>query len=697
MEEETIFADNAKLRRFAEKTLEETAIDNDDLSEKSPENIASMVHELRVHQIELEMQNEELRRIQGELEKTQNRYSHLYDFSPVGYFSISEKGVIKEANLTISSMLKRDRGALIGKPLTQFVLKDDQDIYYKCKQHLLKTEAPQVCELRLLSDNRHEFHARLECLIITTKDDSMGEIRIAVSDVTELKLKENELRNSRHKFMSMVENIGIGVSLISSRMEVLELNRQMRKWFPAVDTATRPICFKVYNDPPGDTVCGWCPTHKTLQDGKVHKSTTSTPTASGIRNYRITSSPIVDSEGKITAAIEMVDDITEQLYLEKQLHQAQKMESIGNLAGGIAHDFNNILFSVIGFTELALDEAAKGSTMEDSLQEVHAAGKRAKELVSQILSFARKSNEEIKPVNLGKIVRESLKLIRSSVPSDIEIRKIIDSSSLVLGNSTLLQQVLMNLAINATDSMEANGGILDVCVSDVTVDQSFAEKHDLPGPDDYVKITVSDTGRGIPPDKIQLIFEPYYTTKDLGKGTGLGLASVYGTVKKYGGTITVESQPDQGTVFTILLPVSGKENAVQPYQPEALPRGVEKILFVDDELPIVKMGQQVLERLGYEVTTKTSSIEALELFQEKPNEFDLVITDMTMPDLTGEKLAVELMKVRRNIPVIICTGYSKKISDEKASEFGIKAFAYKPMVKSDLAKTVRKVLDDAKG
>jgi PAS domain S-box-containing protein len=696
MEKEITSTDKAMLRRLAEKALEETT-DHGDLSKKSPVDIESLIHELRVHQIELTMQNEELRRIQQELEQTKNQFAHLYDFSPVGYLSISEKGVIEKANLTIASILGVERGNLIGKWLTHFVQKEDQDIFYRLRARLLETQAPQVCELRLLADGGKAFHARLECLIVKTKDDHIDEIRVAVSDVTAIKQAENELQESRQKFMSMVENIGIGVSLISPKMEVLELNRQMRDWFPKADAATKPICHRVFNYPPSDTVCDWCPTLKTLQDGKLYESTTSTPTAGGIRNYRIVSSPIMDSEGEITAAIEMVEDITERLDLENQLRQAQKLESIGNLAGGIAHDFNNILSSIIGYTELSFDEVTKGSVLEDNLQEVYTAGKRAKELVSQILVFARQTNEEVKPVNIGEIARESLKMIRSSVPSDIDIRKMINSDSLVVGNSTMMQQVFVNLATNAADAMEDTGGTLEVAVSDVVVDQSFAKVHNLLGPGDHVKITVADTGVGISPEAMKSIFDPYYTTKQLGRGTGLGLASVHGTVKKYGGAIMVESQPGRGSIFTILLPVTRKQKVVHPYRPESLPRGTEKILFVDDELPIVKMCQQALERLGYEVTTRTSSIEALELFQATPNAFDLVITDMTMPNLTGEKLAVELMKVRPNIPVILCTGYSKKISDEKALEFGIKALAYKPMVKSELANTVRKVLDEAKG
>jgi CheY-like chemotaxis protein len=241
--------------------------------------------------------------------------------------------------------------------------------------------------------------------------------------------------------------------------------------------------------------------------------------------------------------------------------------------------------------------------------------------------------------------------------------------------------------------MEEAGGVLSVSLKDVVLNKKGLLVGMKAG--DYIEIKVSDTGVGIAPEIINSIFEPYFTTKGVGEGTGMGLAMVQGVIESHGGKITVDSQLEKGTTFTIYLPSTKKQSDQMAYVPEELPTGSERILFVDDEAPIAKMGGQILERLGYSVTTRTSSIEALELFQTKPNDFDLVVTDMTMPNMTGDKLAVELMKIRSDIPVILCTGYSKKISDETASEVGIKAFAYKPVVKSDLAKTVRKVLDSA--
>jgi CheY-like chemotaxis protein len=267
-----------------------------------------------------------------------------------------------------------------------------------------------------------------------------------------------------------------------------------------------------------------------------------------------------------------------------------------------------------------------------------------------------------------------------------------------MGNQTQVYQLMMNLCTNAAYAMEERGGgALTVSLKDIVADRSFADKKLDLAHGDYIEIVVSDSGTGIPPEIIDSIFDPYFTTKVPGEGTGMGLAMVHGIVESYEGAITVSSDMGKGTTFTIYLPITRKRKIQHPYEPaELLPTGNERILFVDDEAPIAKMESLELERLGYQVTTRTSSVEALELFKSKPNTFDLVITDMTMPNMTGDKLAVAIMKIRLDIPVILCTGYSKKISNGTASDIGIKAFAYKPIVRADLAKTVRKVLDAAK-
>ena len=383
----------------------------------------------------------------------------------------------------------------------------------------------------------------------------------------------------------------------------------------------------------------------------------------------------------------------EKEKLETQLLQSQKMESIGTLAGGIAHDFNNILTSIIGYTELALTDVEKGSLVEENLQEVRKGGNRARDLVKQILTFARQGEKRLSPIRVSLIAKEALKLIRSSIPASIQIEQNIVSDSSIVGDTTRIHQILMNLCTNAAQAMEDDGGVLRVSLTDVNFDADFSGTQITLKPGNYLELTVSDTGTGISPDTIPSIFEPYYTTKAPGQGTGMGLAMVHGIVQSHGGEIAVESEMGKGTVFRIYLPVTKKDAESIEYKTEDLPTGSERILFVDDELPIAEMGSQMLERLGYTVTMRTSSIEALALFRNKPDRFDLVITDMTMPHMTGDKFALELMKIRSDIPVILCTGYSKKISDEQAAEIGIKAYTMKPLVMRDLATMVRKVLN----
>jgi PAS domain S-box-containing protein len=290
-----------------------------------------------------------------------------------------------------------------------------------------------------------------------------------------------------------------------------------------------------------------------------------------------------------------------------------------------------------------------------------------KQVEEQLKAEREKLEEKLGPIQIDKILEEVLHFIRSSIPTTIEIDKKIDSNSLIIGNQTQVHQILMNLFTNAAHAMEDEGGTLGITLKDILFDKSLSKELDLKS-GNYIELAVSDTGIGIPPEISDSIFEPYFTTKDPGEGTGMGLAMVQGIVESYGGKISVNSILEEGTTFTIYLPVTRKRKIQRQYDHEQLPMGTERIMFVDDEAPIAKMGSLGLERLGYQVDTRTSSVEALELFKSKPNGFDLVVTDMTMANMTGDKLAIELMKIRKDIPVILCTGYSKKISDATAVE-----------------------------
>jgi len=370
------------------------------------------------------------------------------------------------------------------------------------------------------------------------------------------------------------------------------------------------------------------------------------------------------------------------------------MESIGTLAGGIAHDFNNILYSIIGYTELALDDTEKETQLHDNLQELLVAAHRARDLVKQILTFSRQADRKLKPLKIQLVVREALKLIRSSLPSTIEIhQKISNTCGLVMADATQIHQVAMNLLTNAYHAMEHEGGKLGVTLKEVDLDvDDLKDPGMLAG--SYVCLTVEDTGAGIDEYVIDRIFEPYFSTKEKDKGTGLGLAMVHGIVKSYGGNIRVYSEPGKGTAFHVYLPViqtqaeTKETRIISPVE-----GGKERILIVDDEEQIVRMTQQMLKRLGYHVTARTSSIEALEAFRATPDKFDLVITDMTMPNMTGVHLTQKLIEIKSGIPVIICTGFSEKISEHKASIMGIRGYVMKPVVRSELAKKIREVLE----
>ena len=401
-----------------------------------------------------------------------------------------------------------------------------------------------------------------------------------------------------------------------------------------------------------------------------------------------------DKKGNPIGSVINLRDISHQKKLETQLKRAQKMEAIGTLAGGIAHDFNNILSSVIGYTELALDNEKRGSFQYQNLQEVLSAGHRAKDLVKQILTFSRQVDQKQKPIQVKPLVKEALRMLRASIPSTVEIEQHVQSDALVMGDPTQIHQILMNLCTNAAHAMEDNGGLLTVSLLDAELDSDVISHHpDLkPGP--YIKLTVTDTGLGISPDVMEKIFDPFFTTKEKGKGTGLGLSVVHGIVRSHGGGIYVYSEPGKGSIFEVCLPVIESRFKPEEKADRPIPTGTERILFIDDEPVITNLGKQVLESLGYDVVARNSSIEALELFKEKRDRFDLVITDMTMPHMTGEKLAENLMQIRPDIPVILCTGFSFMIDEQKALNMGIRAFISKPMLKQEIAETIRQVLDE---
>lgn len=385
----------------------------------------------------------------------------------------------------------------------------------------------------------------------------------------------------------------------------------------------------------------------------------------------------------------------EKAALEAQLLHTQKMESIGTLSGGIAHDFNNLLSIILGNTEMAMDDVPEWHPARLNLNEIQTASLRARDVVRQLLSFGRKTDPKQRPVKLVQIVEDELKFLRSSIPTSIEIRQNIqiDTDDTIFADSSQINQVIINLFTNAAHAMEDTGGVITIGIEKIYLDQISAPFYPDLSPGNYVKLTVSDTGTGIDPEIADRIFDPYFTTREIGKGTGIGLSVVHGIVKSHNGAISVDSEVGKGTTFSILFPVAEQEAVIETEAVEKLPTGNERILFVDDEKSMAEIGRHRLERLGYKVEAKTNPIEALELFRADPDQFDIVITDMTMPHITGDKLVKEILKIRPDIPTILCTGFSEKIDEEKAKKIGIRGYIEKPFDRGTLSRIVRNVLD----
>lgn len=527
------------------------------------------------------------------------------------------------------------------------------------------------------------------------------EIRVAdrtahlQKEITERELAENELKQYAQKLAIHIENTPLGVIEFNPDFKVVQWNQAAEQIFgytreEAIGQKTEDIILPKTSLNHVEEV--W---RDLLAKRGGTRSTNQNITKDGkTLTCEWYNTVLVDPRDQVVGVASLVMDISEAENLAEQLRQAYKMEAIGTMAGGIAHDFNNILAAMLGFADMALFDIPDTNPAKYKIEQVLMAGNRAKELVQHILSFSRKEAKEKFPTQIHLLIQETLKLLRASIPTTIEIEQNIDPLCCnILADPTQIHQVLMNLCTNAAQSMEESGGTLEVILSEVqlTVEDLKHEPHLSPGR--YACLTVKDSGIGIAQENQDKVFDPYFTTKEVGKGSGMGLAVVVGIVKSHDGMITVDSKAGAGTTFNVYLPAI-EEQALKTIEDTApVPTGTEKILVVDDEEIIVDMTKKRLVKLGYQVTTRTRSVDALELFCSAPDFFDLVITDQTMPQLTGEQLAKKLIEVRSDTPIIICTGYSSRIDAEKAKFVGIRAFLAKPIDTRELAKAIRQVLN----
>ncbi|MEN8136357.1 MAG: PAS domain S-box protein [Thermodesulfobacteriota bacterium] len=519
-----------------------------------------------------------------------------------------------------------------------------------------------------------------------------GEFILSVArDLSESKDFEEKVIQEKNKLEAVVAALGDGLTVLDREFTILYQNEIHKR---LVGGHIGKHC---YNGIHGkDTVCEGCLLTKCYEDGQAHRRETMRKKDGNVKYFEISASPLKNSQGLIFGGIETVRDITDRKQLEMQLQESQKMEAIGTLAGGIAHDFNNILTAIIGNSELAKLSIKAERDPTNYVDLVLDAGARATELVKQILAFSHKKEIELQIFEPHLIVMEALKMLRSSIPSTVDFQENIDNEcGLIEADPTKIHQIVINLCTNALHSIENEKGALSISLSREEITAAQVSGKDVsPGP--FIVLSVSDTGHGMNNEMIERIFDPYFTTKEEGRGTGLGLAIVHRAIKDYRGFISVESEPEKGTNFKVYLPAVTKDLALSGNgeKEKNLPRGNERILVVDDEKTIADMLEAFLEGLGYTVTAIMNSSDALEKIRAKPDQFDLLITDQTMPRLSGFEMAQAALQITSDLPIILFTGHSSVVSETDALEIGIKKYAFKPIKLNQLAKTVRGLLDD---
>jgi PAS domain S-box-containing protein len=501
---------------------------------------------------------------------------------------------------------------------------------------------------------------------------------------------EKELRNAKEEWERTFNAITDVVCIQDTAMKVRRVNQAVTTHFGLTpEELVGKHCYEIFRK--GLGVCPGCPELKTIRDLKPHRCEMRHEALGKI--FEITVSPVLNEENELEGIVHIAKDITEQRKLEARISHSNKIEAIGTLAGGIAHDFNNILSAILGYAEVGRMRLPADNPAKSDIEGVIKAGQRARELVKHILAFSRKTEHALVHVPIQSVTKEAMKLLRASIPANIEFRTNFAAPySYILADPSHVHQIIMNLGTNAYHAMQENGGVLTVSLQEISAGERGLA--DLPAAR-CIELEISDTGHGILPEIRDKIFDPYFTTKEIGKGTGLGLSVVHGIVKNYNGTVTVDSAAGNGATFRIYFPLVSTEPEEKGTDDlnELLQTGNERVMCVDDEADILYYTRKMLEALGYSVTTFTSSLDALVAFTRSPESFDLIITDMAMPHLTGIDLSRQLLERRPGLPIILYTGYNETVTREKALKCGISSFLFKPVARSELLKTIRQVLD----
>ena len=643
---------------------------------------------------------------QEALRESEERFRSYFNLPLIGFAITSlEKGWI-EVNERLCEILGYAREELIT--LTWTAITHPEDVERDVAQFNLILEGVSEdysLEKRFIRKDGSVIHGSISVCCVRKPDRTINYFVALVQDITDRKQAEIALRQSEEKFRLLVNTAPFGIQLTDLEGKIVYSNpahHRIQGYGP-----NKLIGMHIWNLMANDSHRAKAREYyqtiiRNKTEPTVYFSRDRTKDGREI-DVRVIWDYVHNDQGQVDGIISILEDITElkrseeeKRVLTAQLQQAQKMEAIGTLAGGIAHDFNNILGAIVGYAEMIRDDFPVGSPGIHNINQVLKASFRAKDLVKQILTFSRQVEGQKNPIQPALIIKEAITLLRSSLPTTITINQDIAADvGMVLADPIQIHQIVMNLATNAFHAMEAKGGTLTISLRNTILCQDdLATEPDLQ-PGTFVQLSIRDSGEGISPEIREKIFDPFFTTKEVGKGTGLGLSMVYSIVKNSGGSIACDSRVGEGTEFRILLPTveghSGEENG----STDLIAHGKGHILLIDDEEMLVEFGQIMLERLGYQVTVHTSSLKALATLQSDPHDFDAVITDQTMPGMTGLDLARRMLQIRPELPIILCTGYSKLVDEAEAKAYGIKGFAMKPLTQKEIAALLREVLSEA--
>ncbi len=685
-------------------------------------NFDIMSDNLKENFAKIEKQNQELK-------QSENKFYQVFKLSP-NAFSITRisDGAILEINRGFTEIFGYSNQDVKGKKSIEFNIWPSESERKRVLEKLITERKLKNEETQYKTKDSKIFDAYVSSVIIEINNEQV--ILSEVMDITQHKKAEEQLNLSNMRYQTIFQNSPIPLweedftevyqyldelraknvydfrEYIKSNPSFLERCSQKVKILDVNQAVLKLHDAKTKEDLLGNLATIFTKTsYETFKEEIIalskgfldFESEGEVKTLSGERKAIFLKMTIDKEHNDSFRSLIATIDITDRKQMEERLKQAQKMESIGSLAGGIAHDFNNLLFPIIGMSEMLLDDLPQNSLEYENAQEIFNAGKRAGDLVKQILAFSRQSEHKMTPVRIQNILKEVLKLSHSTIPSNIKIlQNIQQNCGLVMADSTQIHQIAMNLITNASHAVEDQNGVINIELKELTLKKDDLPDSELqPGP--HIRLSVSDNGGGMNQSIQKKIFDPYFTTKEKGKGTGLGLAVVYGIMQEHKGDIKVYSEEGKGSTFNVYLPLM-KTNAtpVLDNRSSKLQTGTEKILLVDDEISVAKLEGQMLSRLGYQVTEQTSSVDALNRFKTNPEHFDLVISDMTMPNMTGDQLAKEILSIEPDMPIIICTGFSERVNKEQAEVIGVKGFLMKPVGKYDMAHMVRNVLDKAK-